>query len=76
MGHAMGKASVLIGALPPLAGLVGEVTVLRQHSDKARVLVERFTHRHIQLGTLIFPVDIVTSDPVLKGVNARDHRCQ
>ena len=72
----MGKASVLEGAFPPLAGLVGEVAVLRQHFDEARVLVECFTHRHIQLSTLILPVDIVTGNPMLEGVKPRHHRCQ
>ena len=76
VGHAVGKTAVFIGPLPPLAGLVGEVAVLRQHFNKARVLVERFTLRHIQLSTLILPVDIVAGNPMLEGVKPRHHRCQ
>ena len=75
VGHAVGEAAVRVGALPPLAGLVGEVAGLTEQPHQVRVRPERVLDRHGGRGALL-RVDVVGEHTVLVGVQAGRDRGQ
>jgi hypothetical protein len=75
-GHVMGAAAIAIGALPPLARLVGKISLCDQRFDQARVLVKRLANRQVELRSIVAAIDIVASHAVLMRIKPGDDRGQ
>ena len=74
MGHAVREPAICKRPLPPLAGLMGEVTVGRQHLDETGMLVKCGPHRRIQCRTIFAAIHIVAGNAVLKRIEPRSQR--